>query len=39
MKAASGRAGEAGDGLLHRTPAASEEQLVPHGRQGTPTDS
>lgn len=25
------------DGLLHRTPTISEEQLVPHGGQGTPT--
>ncbi|MGM1057974.1 hypothetical protein [Saccharothrix sp. Mg75] len=34
-----GQYAEHEDGLLHRTPTSSEEQLVPHGRQGTPSDS
>jgi hypothetical protein len=34
-----GQYAEHDDGLLHRTPTSSEEQLVPHGRQGTPSDS
>ncbi len=32
-----GQYGECEDGLLHRTPTAAEEQLKPHGFQGTPT--
>lgn len=32
-----GQYAEQDDGLLHRTPTSSEEQLVPHGDQGTPT--
>jgi hypothetical protein len=34
-----GQYGECDDGLLHRTPTAAEEQLTPHGHQGTPTRS
>lgn len=36
--ARTGQYAEHDDGLLHRTPTSSEEQLVPHGHQGTPTD-
>lgn len=32
-----GQYGEHDDGLLHRTPTDAEEQLKPHGGQGTPT--
>ncbi|SDG57394.1 Cysteine dioxygenase type I [Lentzea fradiae] len=32
-----GQYGEHPDGLLHRTPTDSEEQLKPHGGQGTPS--
>lgn len=32
-----GQYGERPDGLLHRTPTDAEEQLKPHGHQGTPT--
>ncbi|WP_447002226.1 hypothetical protein ACRAKI_21080 [Saccharothrix isguenensis] len=34
-----GQYAEHEDGLLHRTPTSSKEQLVPHGPQGTPSDS
>ncbi|GGP54947.1 cysteine dioxygenase [Saccharothrix coeruleofusca] len=33
-----GQYGQQHDGLLHRTPTPSEEQLIPHGGQGTPSD-
>jgi hypothetical protein len=33
-----GQYGEQRDGLLHRTSTAAAEQLVPHGRQGTPSE-
>jgi Cysteine dioxygenase type I len=34
---ATGQLGEGDDGLLHRWPTPSEEQLKPHGDQGTPS--
>ena len=32
-----GQYAECDDGLLHRHPSPADEQLKPHGRQGTPT--
>ncbi|UJW28490.1 hypothetical protein L3Q67_24775 [Saccharothrix sp. AJ9571] len=34
-----GQYGEGHDGLLHRIPSPAEEQLKPHGDQGTPSDA